>query len=296
MVFNPSDIVRAQVTYVSPPLNGGPAYQLIDPKSPGANKENVVTVEHDVAIEDIRGKEHLYTLDNSGFQYLRHPIKHTNFDDSKDLEEYYRESTEFVKEFTGASRVILFSTVQRRRTEEEDTSVQRRRQTGEENSSSKKKGPARQVHVDMTAAGAVDLVHQYTPSEASDLLQSRRFQVINLWRPISNPALDWPLAFCTGISVDPVNDTFPIPRLRPDPDRREVTIKYSESMGVRYNHAHRWKYLHAMTPNELVLIKNYDTDDSVARFTPHTAFEDPTTPKGSPPRESIELRFLVFHN
>lgn len=37
-------------------------------------------------------------------------------------------------------------------------------------------------------------------------------------------------------------------------------------------------------------------DGSVAIFTPHTGFEDPTTPEGTPPRESIELRALVFYD
>jgi hypothetical protein len=32
-----------------------------------------------------------------------------------------------------------------------------------------------------------------------------------------------------------------------------------------------------------------------ARFTPHSAFIDPTAPTDAPPRESIEVRTLVFH-
>lgn len=32
-----------------------------------------------------------------------------------------------------------------------------------------------------------------------------------------------------------------------------------------------------------------------ARFTPHTAFTDPTAPANPRPRESIEVRTLVFH-
>jgi hypothetical protein len=44
-----------------------------------------------------------------------------------------------------------------------------------------------------------------------------------------------------------------------------------------------------------VLIKCYDSlDDGRARFTAHTAFDDPTTPADAPPRESIEVRTLVF--
>ncbi len=50
-----------------------------------------------------------------------------------------------------------------------------------------------------------------------------------------------------------------------------------------------------MGADEAVLIKGYDSaTDGRARFTPHSAFEDPTTPVGAPPRESIEVRTLAF--
>jgi hypothetical protein len=39
----------------------------------------------------------------------------------------------------------------------------------------------------------------------------------------------------------------------------------------------------------------YDSEtDGRARFTPHTSFDDPTTPPGAPPRQSIEARALAF--
>lgn len=43
--------------------------------------------------------------------------------------------------------------------------------------------------------------------------------------------------------------------------------------------------------------KSFDSiqDGSVAVFTPHTAFKDPLTPAGTPPRESIEVRALVLN-
>jgi hypothetical protein len=46
------------------------------------------------------------------------------------------------------------------------------------------------------------------------------------------------------------------------------------------------------------VIFSYDSveDGSVSILTPHTAFEDPTTPEGTPLRESIELRALVFYD
>ena len=51
----------------------------------------------------------------------------------------------------------------------------------------------------------------------------------------------------------------------------------------------------AAARDEAVLIKCYDSmEDGRARFTAHTAFDDPTTPPDAPPRESIEARTLVF--
>jgi hypothetical protein len=51
-----------------------------------------------------------------------------------------------------------------------------------------------------------------------------------------------------------------------------------------------------MTVDEALLLKCFDSRiDGRARFAPHSAFADPTTPPNAPPRESIELRTLVFH-
>jgi len=50
-----------------------------------------------------------------------------------------------------------------------------------------------------------------------------------------------------------------------------------------------------MTRDEIVLIKCFDSKtDGRARFSAHTAFDDPTTPANALPRESIEVRTLVL--
>ena len=55
----------------------------------------------------------------------------------------------------------------------------------------------------------------------------------------------------------------------------------------------RWYYAPEMTPDEVLLIKGWDSiDDGRARFTPHGAFSYAETPD-APPRESIEVRALV---
>jgi hypothetical protein len=72
--------------------------------------------------------------------------------------------------------------------------------------------------------------------------------------------------------------------------------RVGETYAVAYNPAQQWSYIPGMTPDEALLIKCYDSaNDGRARFAPHTAFIDPDAPGDAPPRQSIELRTLVFH-
>jgi len=72
--------------------------------------------------------------------------------------------------------------------------------------------------------------------------------------------------------------------------------RVGETYSVTYNPAHRWYYVPEMRRDEALLLKCCDTKaDGRARFMPHTSFTDPTTPADAAPRESIELRTLVFH-
>lgn len=274
----------ATLSYFVPPPTGEKAYQHInaDPLT-GEREANYTRADYAVVIENLRGKEgegEEATLDTAGFQLFNRPAKYTTFDngDEEIVKEYYPESIELIKELTGASRVVLF-----------DHTIRRRR-PGETDDTPSKRQPVSQVHVDQTTSASIARVHRHLPpSDAADLLK-RRFQIINLWRPISHPALDWPLGLCDYRSVDKEKDVVPVTLVYPD--------REGETLGVKFNPGHRWTYFRGMTPDELVLIKCFDSvqDGSVAVFTPHTGFEDPTTPKDAPPRESIELRALVFYD
>jgi len=63
---------------------------------------------------------------------------------------------------------------------------------------------------------------------------------------------------------------------------------------VKHSTAHKWYYLSDQTPEEVILIKCFDSNEGVARLTPHTAFADKTSPEDAPERQSIEVRCLVF--
>ena len=57
------------------------------------------------------------------------------------------------------------------------------------------------------------------------------------------------------------------------------------------NDRHAWWYYPDLQPDELIAIRTYDSHPS---FVPtlHTAFDDPSTPQGYCPRESVEARVL----
>jgi hypothetical protein len=67
-----------------------------------------------------------------------------------------------------------------------------------------------------------------------------------------------------------------------------------ESYTVLPNPAHRWYFKYKQQPDEVLLFKNYDSDESVAHRVPHSAFSDPAE-EDKDDRESIEVRTLVFY-
>jgi hypothetical protein len=122
----------------------------------------------------------------------------------------------------------------------------RRRNPNQVDDAPDKRQPVSNAHIDQTRKSAIARVHRHVPEAASELL-NRRFQIINLWRPIDNPAVDWPLALCDFRTVDAENDVVPVALIYPD--------REGETYGVKHNPAQKWKYFHSVTPEEAILIK-----------------------------------------
>ena len=113
-------------------------------------------------------------------------------------------------------------------------------------------------------------------------------QVINIWRPIRGPLRDSPLAVCDALSVKPAQLI---------PTDLVYEHRVGETYSVTFDAHHRWFCVPEMRVDEALLLKCYDSETvGRARFTPHTAFTDPTTSSDASPRESIEIRAFVFHS
>lgn len=63
--------------------------------------------------------------------------------------------------------------------------------------------PVQQVHVDQTPKAAETRVRRHLPAEEVDDLLSKRFQLINVWRPIGHAASDYPLAVIDWRTTQP---------------------------------------------------------------------------------------------
>lgn len=234
---------------------------------PGVPEWNGVDDPREVTIEDARGREGEFTLDRNGFALVEAPTQVRDFYAPEDVKRiYYPEVERLLRDTLGASRVVVFDHTVRNATRPEA------------------REPSRRVHNDQTANSAARRVTDHLGTDAPELLK-HRFGIVNVWRPIRGPVLDSPLALCDARSFS-------------DADLVASDLVYShlrgETSSVAYNPSHRWYYFSQMTEDEVVLIRVHDSAvDGRARLSFHTSFDNPLAP-GAPPRESIEVRTLVF--
>lgn len=105
-----------------------------------------------------------------------------------------------------------------------------------------------------------------------------------MWRPIKTVLRD-PFAVADARSVAD-EDLLPASVIKPN--------GRSETWTVKPNATHRWFYKYRQQPDEVLVIKCFDSDNSVARRVPHSAFKDKNHDE-DPHRESVEVRALVIY-
>src|ERR1700746_2562621 len=262
--------VVAPLNFLVPMAEKPVSYNYEPP--PGVPARTGEGEQYQVAIRDARPLIGQLSLDREGFVLLHHQTAVKNFYNEDEIASvYYPECQRVIKEATGAARVVAFDHIVR-------------------NAAMSAKGntikiPAKRVHDDYTAWSAPQRVRDLMGEEAEELLK-RRFAIINLWRPIRGPVLESPLALCDAQSLEEEN------LIASDlkyPDRT------GETYSITYNPNQRYYYFPKMEPDEAVLIRCFDSALSgPRRFSAHPGFDDPETPANAPPRESIEVRTVVF--
>jgi hypothetical protein len=146
-------------------------------------------------------------------------------------------------------------------------------------------------HIDFTAATAPGLADSTFGSRKVALRPGQRVVGYNIWRVVSDPPQDIPLAVCDARTVEP-QDLVPADGVYDDGPPPWMEL---EAYAVRYNPRHRWLYFRDMRPDEALVFRAYDNLPGFRPGTPHTAFDDPTCPPDAPARVSVEARaFAVF--
>jgi hypothetical protein len=242
---------------------------------PGVPRQSGNYALHPVPIHNGRlVRDHL-SLDVEGLALVRHDTAVTDFYDETQIATiYFPEMEQLLKELTGAEKVVVFDHTRR----------------GGSLPAAAKEGlrdPVRRVHNDYTPKSGPQRVRDLVPPDEARERLKHRYALINVWRPVRGPLEEAPLALCDARSVAPAD------LVGNDQIYRD---RVGETYTVAFSPAHRWYYFPRMETNEAALIKSYDSaTDGTARFTPHSAFDDPTMRPGALPRESIEIRALVFY-
>ena len=226
---------------------------------------------HQVEVSSGRGKT--FSLDGNGFVFVEHKTVVKDFFDPDELKSvYYPEVAALIKRISGASRVQVFDHTLR---------------SGDEGEREARliREPVLSAHNDYTEWSGPNRVKEVMGAEA-DALLARRFAIIQVWRAINQPIESNPLALADARSIA-AEDLLVAERRYPH--------RVGQTYRLKYNPGHRWFYFPKMRRDEALVFKVYDSEkDGRARFTPHTSFEDPNTPPGASPRQSIEARALAF--
>ena len=232
---------------------------------------------HEMTIHDGWDRAKSFSLDREGFVLREFHADFERWDDDAAIRDnFYNEVVEFVRRDVGANRVVIFDhTIRAKKNEKQ--------QTAEHTTS--QRAPVMLVHCDYTPSSGPLRVRQLLPGEADDLLRGR-VAFYNFWKPLKRTVEERPLALCDVTSSKPQD--FITMRLR-------YRDRDGEIFAMRHSPQHHWWYFPRMTPNQIILLKTFDSEtDGRARFIGHSAFDDPNTPPNAPMRESIEIRTIAF--
>ncbi len=275
-----SNEVTASLAYLA--THAAEACYRVFPPSSGRPAETPTFERFDMRIQDCRPMAGDLDLDRDGFLLRAHATAFRNVLDPVRVQtHYYPEMGEWLRALVGAEAVVVF-----------DHNV--RSAVGAARGQEGVRAPVDAVHDDYTEASGPKRSQELLDAHGLSHLKGRRVAMINVWRPLHGPVLDLPLTLCAAPSVAS-EDLVATPIHHYMEDRLDEPSHSGAIYSVRHNTAHRWFYVSAMQPDEVLVFKGYDSRRDVSRYVPHTAFAHPACPAEFTPRESIEVRMVVVY-
>ena len=252
--------------------------------APGREFNTGIYAPHEVIIRNAR-LAGPFTLDDHGFCLGHHDTNITDWEHNYGPTTPYADQVRDVaKRLSGADVVVPMGGMIRT-----SGSTDRSRQP-----------PAAEAHVDFTQRSAERIANSIYRKNHPQGPACRRFIAFSLWRALSPPPQDMPLALCEGRSVrdnEGTHNTKVDVEEIPTGDALFAPIVGEEDMAAAtiFHHSpeHRWWYFPDMAPTEVIFIKFYDSDHNTAWRCPHTAFRDTSRPEARE-RWSMEFRGMAY--
>ncbi|RFU27339.1 hypothetical protein B7463_g8989, partial [Scytalidium lignicola] len=195
-----------------------------------------------VVVYNARPNKEEYTLENGGFALVQHYSKIADFQSREQLDKVYStEIADLVRSLTGADDVVIYSPPVLRQTETQIGSTHQPR--------------AADVHTDYSPAYAEYAAREHRPMD----MAYSRYAFVNVWRALSPPPQDWPLAVVDARSVS-LDEGVPYPMIIVDKIPEKLPIipqpPYTiEGANFCYNSEHKWYYFKDMKIDEVLVFK-----------------------------------------
>lgn len=263
--------VRATLGF-SEPMSTRPIFHAND-----TTRDVLNVVPRSVSIEDARHRAGAPALDIEGFSLYPHRSAVRDFRDRSEVERVHvEEIRRLLLAVSGADHVVVTGSGILRFAE-------RSAESGAHNNSR----PARFVHVDCSDATSTSFYARSRPDNGRVVRRSAQY---NVWRALTAPPQDVPLAVCDARSLAQ-EDLIPADAIFD----HNGTVTFSfEALLVRHSARQRWVFYSNMCADEALVFKTNDTDRNCAHCVPHGAFDNPDCPDGVLPRASLEMRGIAY--
>jgi len=228
-----------------------------------------------------------------GFELVERPSAVVDWDDDDQIAEvHYAETEELARLLTGCDLALVSDHVRRRAVPQGEGRAQAPVHLVHSDFAADYDQVIRTAYRDVKGRGVATLAR--TGARSEDVESARRLMMMQFWRNLGAPRMDYPIAFCDARTVTPAEAR---------PFRYNGYVAGGRSFdalaveGTARTAEHRWYTFPEMTAAEVVAFRTYDTELVAAGatwFTPHSAFHDPGVQPGRPGRTSVELRVMCL--
>ncbi|KAF0699861.1 Aste57867_9571 [Aphanomyces stellatus] len=271
----PSGPLETPLNFFSHTNDGAYPYSCFYPTKP---QNNIVSAAHTVLLHDMRGCEDDFDVDVQGFLPVRGVASLALF-----LLDATSGDVLFNDDVVKAHFDALVRRLFPHTTFLDVFRVMLRSSDPKEVANGRRK-PSPLIHIDQTPSAGAAHMTDLPPDVQEGIVAGRlRVRILSLWQPLVSVVHNWPMAMADARTVPP--------SALLDSETRLTQGRRGAMSLMTYTPDATWWYWSAMTCNDMLVLKNFDSIDAKSR-TPHTSFADPRAPPHSH-RQSVEARVLV---